>query len=175
MQLYDIKELIDKMRYLSNADSNVKLANFLNVSYNTLNTWIKRGKLPQDILIEFAKKHNCSLDYLVLNKEEQNTLSSNKTTLLNNTELLINNIFTYYGSFFALNINNGAKLILDTDTLHSNAYYLLKKDNIYFIAKVNLNIFTNRATIILNDYIKELPIEEFNLLKQGLIVSTKSL
>ena len=172
MQLYDIKELINKMRDISNANSNVKLANILNVSYNTLNTWIKRAKLPQDVLIEFANKYNCSLDYLILNKQEQNTLTNNKTTLFNNAEPQENKKIRYYGSFPALNISNGATLTLNKDSLHSNAYYLLKKDNIFFIAKVNFNVFSKQATVILSDYIKELTLEEFNLLNQGLIVST---
>ena len=97
MSLYNIKEVIEKMKQIANIDSNVQLAKIFNVSYNTLNTWIKREKFPQEILIEFVKKYNCSLDYLVLNKKTPIDTSSSTEPE--------SNIFQYFG-FSVLSFNN---------------------------------------------------------------------
>ena len=66
--MYLIKDVILKMKKIAGVDSNIELSKYLNISYNTLNTWIKRGKLPQETILSFCEQNNCSLDYLLLNK-----------------------------------------------------------------------------------------------------------
>ena len=154
--MYEIKNVIKKMKQAIDATSNIELANYLQVSYNTLNTWMKRGKIPQEILFDFCRKNNLSCDELILNK----TLSTSKYY-----ELI------YYGLYKDLNINFKAKLQLTKEKLFNNAYYLLKKEDIFFIAKVSFNPFYKECQIELNEENFKLSLEEFNTLNQGLIIS----
>ena len=144
------------MKQAIDATSNIELANYLQVSYNTLNTWMKRGKIPQEILFDFCSKNNLSCDELISNK----TPSTSKYY-----ELI------YYGSYKELNINFKAKLQLTKEKLFNNAYYLLKKEDIFFIAKVSFNPFYKECQIELNEENFKLSLEEFNTLNQGLIIS----
>ena len=169
--MYDIKEVISKMKLIANVDSNIALANLLDISYNTLNTWIKRSKLPQEILISFCKKYNCSLDYLLLNKKEEQNLFKTKqqTDNLNNAQNTEYS-FIYYGKidgFESLKL----KLVINKKLLHSNALYLLKKNNIYIVASCSFDIFNNIVSIDSNNLKHTTSIDNFYKLNQGLITS----
>ena len=165
--LYDIKELIEKMKHLSNTSTNIALAKLLDISYNTLNTWIKRGKIPQEVLLEFCTRYNCSLDYLLLGKvSEPPTLfseSSNSTTRGDDNKSTIK----FFGSYSPLSIEPGDTLSINKEAKYSPAFYLLLKDSIYFISKVNINPFLNSAT--LEDYKVQISLNEFDDINLGLI------
>ena len=165
--LYDIKELIEKMKHLSNTSTNIALAKLLDVSYNTLNTWIKRGKIPQEVLLGFCTRYNCSLDYLLIGKvSEPPTLfseSSNSTTKDDENK----STFKFLGIYTPLNIAPGDTLSINKEAKYSPAYYLLLKDSIYFISKVNINPFLNSAT--LEDYGVQITLNEFDDINLGLI------
>ena len=157
--MYNIKDLINRMKIVANISSNADLARELNVSYNTLNTWIKRNKFPQEILISFAKKYNTSLDYLIFGyNEPENNKKEDK-----NSELI------YYGEFEPLNISKPSKLILDNTLLQSEAYYLLMQDSIYYIAKVSFNPFELLATIITPSFTATIKKDDFLKYNIGLI------
>jgi len=181
--MYDVKDLIEKMKLAANINTNTDLAKELNVSYNTLNTWLKRKKLPQEVILNFANRYNISLDYLLLNKklheDSRNSLfstmpdenSENNTPATNDKRLIS---FTFYGEYEPLNIKPGNILELDSTLLHSNGHYLLKYDDIFFIAKVVLNIYTNRATVITSDNSQNyIDINSFKAHKIGIITDIK--
>ena len=180
--MYNIKDLIDKMKLVAKLKTNIDLANELSVSYNTLNTWLKRKKLPQEVIINFAKKYNVSLDYLLLNKEFSNNEADNLFNSCSdaNIKATHNNIdntvdkFHYYGDYEPLNIKNGDILELNSALFHSNGHYLLKSNDIYFIAKVIINIFENSVKIITSDnYSNTIDLSTFKSYNQGLIVGLK--
>ena len=163
--MYNIKELIKKMKIIAQVDSNIKLAKVFNVSYNTLNTWLKRNKFPQELLIEFCIKYNCSLDYLILNKDLYN---EHKKEIKN--ELVELN---YYGEYEKLNIHFKSKLILQKNKLINNGFYLVKKNEIEFIAQINFNPFTNKAKLIFNNFSYEITLEELKKMEATLIIDVK--
>ena len=177
--MYDVKDLIEKMKLAANIKTNTDLAKELNISYNTLNTWLKRKKLPQEVILDFSGKYNISLDYLLLNtkshKYSNNSLfnatidEKNKiNTPANNDKGLIS--FIFYGEYEPLNIKPGNILELDSALLHSNGHYLLKYDDIYFIAKVILDIYSNRSTVITsNESQNNIDIDSFKAHKIGII------
>jgi len=172
--MYDVKELIDRLKYIANLKTNVDLAEELNISYNTLNTWIKRGKLPQDILIGFSKKFNISLDYLIFGKIEQSIKEDKQTSLFNNIESIDSEKFIYYGQYRELNINFKTELKLNKTLIHSGAYYLLFKGNIYFISKATIDIFKNLVILDIDSNLtNNISLQEFKALKIGLIIEAK--
>ena len=169
--LYDIKELIEKMKLISSSSTNVALAQNLDVSYNTLNTWIKRGKFPQEVLLDFCKKYHCSLDYLLLSNEDKSpTLanSQNESTHTNN-EIKddTHTAFSFLGQYEHLNIKPGDQITINKKLLFSPAYYLLLKDRTYFISKVEIDPFLK--IVVLDDYKVKITIDEFKKIKVGLI------
>jgi hypothetical protein len=154
----NIKNIITKLKKIAKVDSNIELANYFNISYNTLNTWIKRGKIPQDILLDFCTKNNCSLDYILLNKELDNTLFSVHKEQNENK-------YIYYGEFKELNISFKSILFLDQNIYQDGAYYLIYKNGIYKIARVTFDIFDKSATV--NN--KTLSLDDFKKINKGLI------
>ncbi len=178
--MYNIKLLIDKMKQIANLKTNIDLAKELNVSYNTLNTWIKREKLPQEVILSFASQYNASLDFLLsesnISEKDENSLfpplsKQNKPESItqNNTQK-----FIYYGEYEPLNIKIGDVLELNSTLLHSNGHYLLKYDDIYFIAQVTLNPLTNNAIVITPDKTpNNIDIISFKAHKIGIILDTK--
>ena len=174
--MYNVKELIEKMKHAAGIKTNTDLAKELEISYNTLNTWLKREKLPQETIYNFATKYNCSLDYLLLATNspinaDTSLFSTNMTLNTKTTGTEDNSIskFTYYGEYDPLNIKPGDTIELNSTLLHSNGHYLLKYDNIYFIAKVSLNIFTNIATISLDNQQNSIEISTFLTHNIGII------
>jgi len=177
--MYNVKLLIDKMKQIANLKTNIDLAKELNVSYNTLNTWIKREKLPQEVILSFASQYSTSLDFLLLEsnifeKDEDDLFSAlskqnrPESITQNNTQK-----FIYYGEYEPLNIKTGDVLELNSTLLHSNGHYLLKYDDIYFIAQVMLNPLTNNATVITsNKTTNNIDIINFKTHKIGIILDT---
>lgn len=62
--MYDIKNIIDKLILHSNSKNNKELAEKIGISYNTLNTWLKRGVISIDPIFNYVKENNLSLDFL---------------------------------------------------------------------------------------------------------------
>lgn len=170
--MYDIKKVITKIKYLMNIESNIDLAKRLNVSYNTLNTWIKRGKLPQEVLYNLASEYKASLDYLLFEDSEKiNRANGNLLDESNSTDTNILS-FTYYGTFDALNIKPGDILTLNSTLLHSGGYYILYKENIHIITESIFDIFNKRVTIKSYDKSTTIDINEFKRYNIGLIIES---
>jgi hypothetical protein len=169
--MYDIKKVINKMKQIANIDSNASLARLLNISYNTLNTWIKRHKLPQEVILSFCKKYNCSLDYLLLEDNNNPTLFINNT-IKNNNETSEIYSFIYYGDIKnEQNFNKPLELTINTTLMHSNSYYLLNKENIYLVAKCSFDIFDNIVYIENENITHKISLDNFKEINRGLITN----
>jgi hypothetical protein len=138
--MQDIKIVIQKLKEIAKLNSNIELANYLNISYNTLNTWIKREKIPQEVLINFCIKNSCSLDYLLLDKEFKTTLFSTSNTNSKDS-------FEFYGSIKELDIKGKTILKLEKNIYHNGAYYLIYSNDIYYVKEVYFNILDSKVTI----------------------------
>ena len=62
--MYNVKNIIDKLILHSNSKNNKELAEKIGISYNTLNTWLKRGVISIDPIFNYVKENNLSLDFL---------------------------------------------------------------------------------------------------------------
>jgi len=174
--MYDVKELINRLKDTANLKTNVELAGALNISYNTLNTWIKRGKLPQDVIIEFAKKFDISLDYLIFGKLEQVIQEDREQNLLENIVENNNENFIYYGKYNELNISFKSEIKLNKTLIHSGAFYLLSKNDIYFIVRAIIDVFKNQVVLDIDGNLdNNISLEEFKNLKIGLITDIKAI
>ena len=62
--MYDVKEVIKKLKEVSNSKNNVELAEKMEVGYDTLKAWIKRKTIGSsfDIIYKFCENNNYSLD-----------------------------------------------------------------------------------------------------------------
>ena len=83
--MYDIKRVIDKIKQIANLKSNADLARLLNISYNTLNTWIKRNSIPFNVITCVSQEFNISLNWLFLNVGAMYLQENNDTTNINQT------------------------------------------------------------------------------------------
>ncbi len=162
--MYDIKEVIKKIKEIANIHSNIELARLFNVSYNTLNTWIKRNKFPQEILIKFCQDYNCSLDYLILNT----SFKPNPPL----TAIFGKNIdtFDFYGEFEPLKIDFYAKLTLKKDFYINGSFYLIKKNEIYFLTQAFFSLDKYNVTLKVNNTSYLLSLDEFKEINLGMII-----
>ncbi len=59
------KEIVDRLLLL-HKEKNVKsLSNAIDISYNTMNGWIKKNNIPMEFLYKVSKKFNTNLDWLL--------------------------------------------------------------------------------------------------------------
>jgi hypothetical protein len=171
--MYDIKELIERMKSIANITTNVQLAQIFNVSYNTLNTWIKRKKLPQEQIIQFCEKYSCSLDFLIFNKERptpSSLFTQTETTPTNSdtkTQIEESYDYKFKGIYEPLQIEPGDRVTLNKDALVTPAYYLINKDGIELITLVRIDPF--RKIVEVPEYNYSLTLEQFQNINQGLI------
>lgn len=76
----NIKEIIGRIKQSKNVSTNTKLAEKLGVSYNTLNTWIKREKIPEKIIQDIVQSEQLSYDWL-LNGVKSETKTDDSVSL----------------------------------------------------------------------------------------------
>ncbi len=162
--MYNAKELLSRMKDVASVNSNSALAKLLNVSYNTLNTWLKRNKLPQEVILGFSNRYNCSLDYLIKGDKNNNSFK-NENISAEVDEL------PYFGTFEYLNLNYGSNVKIDTANIYSGGFYLLKKNDIYFVAQALINPFSEKVKLTDGALIDEIiTMQEFLNIKIGLIL-----
>ena len=165
--MQNIKEVVSRLKEIANLASNVDLANYLGVSYNTLNTWIKREKIPQEVLFDFCKKNNCSLDYLLFN------IKKSETDLFSTQEESNENWHTYYGEFLDLGVKFKTKLKLDKSLMQNSGYYLIINNDIEFIVKAIFDINSNNVELLYNNNLAKITLSEFKNINLGLIKDIK--
>lgn len=61
-----VKEILKRLREIYGADSNKELSNMLAISYNTLNTWLKRDVIPFEVIQKIVTDRQLSYDYVLL-------------------------------------------------------------------------------------------------------------
>ncbi|MCP2937533.1 helix-turn-helix domain containing protein, partial [Salmonella enterica subsp. enterica serovar Typhimurium] len=61
---------------LTGANTDAELSRALSVSPQTLSSWKVRESIPYSLCIDIAKKHACSLDWLLLGHAEHNAAPS---------------------------------------------------------------------------------------------------
>lgn len=73
--MYDIKNVLDNLKNISNCKSNMELSKNMGVGYDTLKAWIKRKTIGSsfDIIYKFCAENDYSLDY-VFNLQNKNKL-----------------------------------------------------------------------------------------------------
>lgn len=109
--MYDVKEVIKKLKEVSNSKNNVELAEKMEVGYDTLKAWIKRKTIGSsfDSIYKFCQKNNYSLNELFKVENSELMLEFNWVINSNfkgkNTLICINNaktfvVFTIYKPMF---------------------------------------------------------------------------
>ena len=78
------KTILKRMSDVTKAGTNKELAEKLEVSYNTLNTWVKRDNVPMDIINSFVNSEQLTYDWLLSGKgsmylKEDSIAKSNNT------------------------------------------------------------------------------------------------
>lgn len=71
------KEIIARIKELKSLPTNTAVAQYLGVSYNTLNTWLKRKKIPDSIIKKVVQDEQISYDWLLENKKDAHNEDKN--------------------------------------------------------------------------------------------------
>ena len=71
------KEIIARIKELKSLPTNTAVAQYLGVSYNTLNTWLKRKKIPDSIIKKVVQDEQISYDWLLENKKDGHNEDNN--------------------------------------------------------------------------------------------------
>ena len=79
----NIKEIIGRIKDAKKVSTNTALAQSLDVSYNTLNTWIKRGKIPEKIIKDIVQSEQLSYDWVLngIKSEDSETKKDQNVSL----------------------------------------------------------------------------------------------
>ncbi|MDF2183500.1 phage repressor protein CI [Grimontia hollisae] len=64
------KEIVDKLKEVSNVDIDLQLADVFGVPKGTIGTWKQRDLTPYELIIRACLAHGVSLEYLALGKGE---------------------------------------------------------------------------------------------------------
>ncbi|TWO18736.1 LexA family transcriptional regulator [Campylobacter hyointestinalis] len=73
-----IDPILNKLRELTDSDTDKEMCKILNINYATLDTWKTLDSIPSKRLIEFAERFDISLDTLKNNVSKNNTSSKYK-------------------------------------------------------------------------------------------------
>ncbi|ANC80295.1 helix-turn-helix domain-containing protein [Pseudomonas putida] len=70
MSTHILAEVLTRLKLLTGANTDAELSRALSVSPQTLSSWKVRESIPYSLCIDIAKKHACSLDWLLLGQAE---------------------------------------------------------------------------------------------------------
>ncbi|AAN69716.1 MULTISPECIES: helix-turn-helix domain-containing protein [Pseudomonas] len=76
MSTHILAEVLTRLKLLTGANTDAELSRALSVSPQTLSSWKVRESIPYSLCIDIAKKHACSLDWLLLGQAEHNAAPS---------------------------------------------------------------------------------------------------
>lgn len=62
-------EIINRLKRALSISSDLRLSRFLGVGQQTISSYRSRNKVPYELIVEQANKHNLSLDEILLGKE----------------------------------------------------------------------------------------------------------
>ncbi len=140
-----IDNILKRLKEFFKVEKNIELAKALNISYNTLNTWLKRKRIPQDFLVNLAIKYNLSLDWLLLGKESQNTSAKTIEQEVKQKEFIEAKLYKktifmldkeFFNFYFLLDSNLSSSLFIIKNFSHfapfpkDSLLLILKKDDI---------------------------------------------
>lgn len=115
MEIYNANEILQRLTFFSNLSTKKELSKVLNVSYNTLQTWIKRNSIDFDYIYSHVKKNNISLDKLFKIDEDsldlklyflQLKLNKFKLNSLITLSILLKQDANFHNSISIINFNN---------------------------------------------------------------------
>lgn len=72
MSTHGLAAVLTRLKLLTDAQTDAELSRALSVSPQTLSSWKVRESIPYSLCIDIAKKHACSLDWLLLGQAEHN-------------------------------------------------------------------------------------------------------
>ena len=76
MSTHGLAAVLTRLKLLTDAQTDAELSRALSVSPQTLSSWKVRESIPYSLCIDIAKKHACSLDWLLLGHAEHNAAPS---------------------------------------------------------------------------------------------------
>ena len=68
--MYDLKEILERLKSHFKCRNFKELSNVIGVKYQTLTTWLQRNKIPFELLHKIAQNENLSFDWLLTGKGE---------------------------------------------------------------------------------------------------------
>lgn len=80
----NVKTILKRVCELVAVENNKELAEYLSVSYNTLNTWIKRNSIPIEKITQLVEEKEVSYDWLLKGIEDRKVLYINDIDDLTN-------------------------------------------------------------------------------------------
>lgn len=66
MSSHSLASVLARLKQLTGSATDVQLARVLDVSPQTLSSWKVRDSIPYSLCVSIAKKHSCTLDWLLL-------------------------------------------------------------------------------------------------------------
>lgn len=82
MEILNNAQIIERMKNVANLKEDKDLAEFFNVPKSTFANWKKAKAIGSDVLFTFAKKYNCSVDYLLTGESKESKLETAERMLL---------------------------------------------------------------------------------------------
>jgi hypothetical protein len=64
--------VLARLKLLTGSETDVQLARAMKVSPQTLSSWKVRDSIPYSLCVDLASQHGCSLDWLLLGKQDDN-------------------------------------------------------------------------------------------------------
>jgi len=122
-----IKNILERLKIYFKANNNKELAKKIGVNYQTLNTWIKRNKIPYELLHEIGQNENISLDWLLTGKGEMFLKDNPKIAGIVNSEIQNAAIAGHNGVAIAGNNNTITSNLSNEDKMIQELITAFKK------------------------------------------------
>jgi phage repressor protein C with HTH and peptisase S24 domain len=113
-----LKEILERLKKYYKVENNRQLAEKLEINYQTLNTWLKRNKIPYDLLFKIGQNENISYDWLLTG---EGNMYSGRWGLQTSGNAILDNLLR------ELNLKDENELI---EYLGKNYDYKITKDDI---------------------------------------------
>ncbi|MFJ3077714.1 helix-turn-helix domain-containing protein [Pseudomonas sp. NPDC087029] len=70
MSNQSLASVLARLKLLTGSDTDVQLARALEVSPQTLSSWKVRDSIPYSLCVSIARKHECTLDWLLMGETQ---------------------------------------------------------------------------------------------------------
>lgn len=179
-----VNSVINNLKKILGVTSDRQLSIRLDIKPPSFANTIKRGLLPYEKIVLFAKKHNQSLDKIFLLQNQDYTIEnepkcnysepeSNSISSNNSTEIqLINDEQTIKIPNLPVTPNKNLKAFIDDKKIYiintndkifvNNHYYLLKSNNAFFTMVISIDLDGQYILKNDDDITTKLTLDEFN-------------